>query len=174
MPAATAQAIAGVSPSRESEIEAVYPSVAATFLGQIVGVILGAVNAIPIHVVRMLGMLVVGAALAPIGLLAYTLMKLFGRYYLITNRSIQARNMIGGRLLQQVSLSEVADAEIAGGTGYAFHRVGDVILYSAQGDRLMTIAAIPYPDRLRHVILDARNARIRSDESLNVIRGRAS
>lgn len=172
MPAATAQAIAGVSANRETEIEAVYPSVAGGFLGQIIGVIMGAVDAIPIHVARLLGLLIVGAALVPLGLLAYVLTKLFGSVYIVTNRSIQARSLIGGRLLQQVTLSDVADVGIAQGTGYAYHRVGDVILYNSQGDRLMRIAAIQHPERLKHVLLEARDARLFSDESLQTIQRR--
>ena len=45
-------------------------------------------------------------------------------------------------------------------------------LLNAKGDVLMQIAGITRPERFRQVILDAREARIRNDHSLEVIRSR--
>ena len=182
MSSAFAQPIAGVSANREAEIEAVYPSVAAGVLGWAIGVVLGGISdaiptqrgilGVPIVAVRLLLLLIVGSLAAPFALLAYILSKLFGHYYIVTNRSIQRKGMIGGALHRQVALAEIASIEIATGSGYRFHRVGDLNLLNSQGAVLMTVQAIPYPQRLKQIILDAREARILSDASLSRIDAR--
>lgn len=172
MAVATAQPIAGVPSTREIDIESVYPSVASTLLGQLVGGIMSAAAGLPVLPFRLLVMVVLGALLAPLGLLAYIITKLFGNRYVLTNRSVQVRRMIGGNRLQQVALADVADVVIERLPSQAFLRVGDLTLRNAQGNDLLTIPAIPYPQRFRQIILDARDARTSADESLARIRSR--
>jgi hypothetical protein len=172
MPVLTAQPIAGVPAGRETEIEVVYPSVASSSLGQFVGVVMGMAAGVPTTFLRVLASLVLGTIMLPLGLLAYALQKLLGTCYVLTNRSIYSRSIIWGGKGPQVALGDIAHIEITGGSGYEFHRVGDLQLESAQGNLLMTIPAIPYPARLKQVILDARAARVESDESLARIASR--
>ncbi|MCA8998508.1 MAG: PH domain-containing protein [Planctomycetaceae bacterium] len=167
-----AQPIAGVSTSRESELEAVYPSVAATLLGSIVGGFLGAASAVPLLPLRLLVMVVVGAAMAPLGLLAYGLQKVFGNVYAVTNRSVQVRKSLTKTQVQQVALSEIENIRIQTSGSYHFFRAGDLVLENAQGNDLLTIPGIPYPERLRQIIFDARDARLLADASLSTIQGR--
>ncbi|WP_437203111.1 hypothetical protein [Planctomicrobium sp. SH664] len=170
----TAQPIAGVSAGRETEIESIYPSVAGGFLGRLIGVLMGAAGSIlPFTPFRQLLQLLMGTLLAPLGALAYLLTKLLGDYYVLSNRTVTRKKMIGGKVIKQVPLSDVAHISIATPPGSAFHRTGDVQLEDAAGNLLLVISAIQFPQRLRQVILDARDARIRNDESLATIRARA-
>ncbi|MEW4489052.1 hypothetical protein AB1L42_13305 [Thalassoglobus sp. JC818] len=173
MNVAVVQPIAGVSVNRETDIEAVYPSIASGFLGQLIGMIMGAVSAaIPVTFIRVIVLVAVGAALLPLGLLAYALNKIFGVCYIVTNRSVQKRSFLGNSMTAQVALTDIDHIEIASGAGYKFHRVGDLNLVGAQGNLLLTIEAIQFPERLKHVILDARQARQLSDRSLAQIQSR--
>jgi len=170
---AATQAIAGVSSSSEAEIEAVYPSIAANALGQVIGVIMGGVSAaLPILILRLPAMIIVGAVMIPLGLLAYACQKLFGTCYVVTNRGIHQRKVFGYAIVDSVTLTDIDNIDIVTQGGYEFHRVGDVVLQNASGAAIMTIAAIQYPERLRQIILDARAARMANDESLAHIRGR--
>lgn len=173
MPVLAAQPIAGVSSNRETEIEVIYPSVASGVVGRLAGAIMGAAAATPFLPLRLLVMVIVGALLGvPLGLLAYALTRLFGNCYVLTNRSIRARSIVGAKSGPATPLADIAGISIARRPSYKFHRVGDLNLENAQGDVLMTIPAIPYPERLRQVIVDAREARLRSDESLAAIQKR--
>lgn len=160
------QPIAGVSAKKEAELEAVYPSVAAGQLGRGIGMVMELAEQVPTLPLRLIAYLVLGAAMSPFGVLAYALSKLTGGYYLLTNRSIQSRSILGGQLRSSVPLADIAHIEIQQQSGYAFHRVGDLVLIGASGQELLRIAAIPYPERLKHGIQEARTARLLSDESL--------
>jgi hypothetical protein len=174
MPVGVTQAIAGVSANRETRIEAVYPSVASTALGRLIGLLMGGVGAIPVTVVRLVGSVLIGSLLFPLGMLIYLLLKVLGSCWIVTNRSVQQRKVIGGGLVAEVALGDIGDFAVTQRTGYRFFRVGDLHLLDAQGDRLMTLSGIQYPDRVRHVIMDARDARLRSDESLQLIQARTA
>ncbi|QDT35506.1 hypothetical protein [Thalassoglobus polymorphus] len=175
MATATVQPIAGVSANREADIEAIYPSIAGSALGGLIGSIMDGVAGVPFLPLRLVISILVGALLLPLALLAYILTKLFGSYYVLTNRSIQQRNIIGNALSQQIALTDFEEIEIAssGSGGYKFHRTGDLNLQNAKGTTLMTLTAISYPERLSQIIFDAREARIQSDESLSIIQNRA-
>lgn len=172
MASAMAQPIAGVSTNRETEIEAVYPSVAGSGLGALMGSILGPLAQIRTTVIRVPLMVAFGGLLMPLAIVAYAATKILGNHYIVTNRSVQRRAILGGAMFGQVALADIHDVYISAGASYAFYRVGDLHLVDAQGNDLLVLAAVPYPDRLRQVILDAREARRLSDASLAHIQGR--
>jgi hypothetical protein len=172
MPVLTAQPIAGVPAGREIEIEVVYPSVASSPLGRFVGVVMGLASGVPTTLLRVVFSVLLGLLMLPLGLLAYALQKLMGNCYVLTNRSIYSRSIIWGGMGPRIPLADIAQIQIVGGSGYEFHRVGDLHLENAQGTVLLQIPAIQYPFRLKQVILDARAARIESDESLARIQSR--
>ncbi|WP_417849537.1 hypothetical protein [Thalassoglobus sp.] len=173
MATATVQPIAGVSANREADIEAIYPSVAGSALGGLIGSIMDGVAGVPFLPLRLVISILVGALLLPLGLLAYILTKLFGSYYVLTNRSIQQRSIIGNALSQQIALTDFEEIEITSSGGYKFHRTGDLNLQNAKGTTLMTLTAISYPERLSQIIFDAREARMQADASLAIIQNRA-
>lgn len=168
---AIAQPISGVSANRETEIEIVYPGVAAGVLGKVVGLFMGVANGLPFTPVRLLACVMMGTVLVPLALLGY-FTKLLGNCYVLTNRSVYPRRIIGSRRDPGVSLTDIAQIEIGSGAGYQFHRVGDLRLLGAQGNTLLVIPAVAFPERLKQIILDAREARRHSDAALGVIQKR--
>lgn len=172
MVVAAAQPIAGVSSGRETEIEVIYPSVAARPLGQFVGGLMSIPMSLPFTPLRLIGLVVFGAVLAPLGLLSYLFAKAFGNCYVLTNRSIRARSIVWGGGGPAVPLADIASITIARGAAQDFHRAGDLRLENAQGNVLLTVPGIQFPERAKQIILDARNARLQSDESLAQIQRR--
>ena len=181
MATAIAQPIAGVPANRETDIEVIYPSVAAGFLGGIIGSLMSIPMGIPFGkgiagtislAVRLAIFVILGSICVPLVLLAYVFTKVFGHSYVLTNRSVQQRSFLGGTMTNQVALSDISNVEITTKPTYAFHKVGDLNLLNSQGATLMTVTAIPRPHRLSQIILDAREARVQSDNSLAAIQSR--
>jgi len=173
MSVVAAQPIAGVSANREAEIEIFYPSVAAGKLGQLIGQVMGLANLVPTTPLRLFASVILGIPMSLLAVLAYALNKLFGRCYLLTNRSVSVKPVLGSHLSQTVTLGDIAQIEISTSrSGYHFHRVGDVNLENAQGNILLTIRAVTYPQRVKQVILETQAARLLNDESLAVIQKR--
>lgn len=172
MTTAAIQPIAGVSAGKENDIEAIYPSIAGGALGGLIGSIMGAIASVPLLPLRLLVYIAVGAVCLPYAILAYALSKVTGSYYLLTNRSVQKRTILGGAMTQQVALSEIEEIVISTRSAYAFYHAGDVELQNASGNTLMVLEAVTYPDRVAQVIVDAREARRRSDASLAAIQAR--
>lgn len=172
MSVAVAQPIAGVSANREAEIETIYSSVAAGSLGQIIGMVMGIAAAVPTVPLRLIAYVLLGIPMSVLGVLAYGLAKLFGKCFVLTNRSIRASSIVGGKSGRPVPLGDIAHIAIATKSGYAFHRVGDVVLENAQGQTLLVLPAITFPERVKNLILDTQTARQLSDESLAHIQAR--
>jgi len=173
MSVAVAQPIAGVSANREAEIEVIYPSVAAGALGQMIGAVMGIANTVPTTPLRLLASLLLGIPMSLLAVLAYALNKIFGTCYVLSNRSVSSRSILGGRTGKSVPLTDIAHIEIhTSGNGYQFHRVGDVQLENAQGNVLLSLTAVSYPQRVKQIILDAQAARMLNDESLLLIQKR--
>lgn len=165
------QAISGVSAGVENTIETVYPSVAATGLGRFFGRLY---NSIPLKIngIR-LSQILFCLPTAPIPVLfLYLPMKVTGNRYTLTNRSVQIWSALGGRMIQQVPLTEIAEIEVSVLPGQEFYKAGDLLLLNARGDVVMQLDGVPHPERFRRIILDARNARLQSDESLAAIQSR--
>jgi hypothetical protein len=167
--AAPPQAIAGVSPAHEREIETEVPSIAATGLGRLIG---GLMSCMPAIGSVRLSYLLFGLPLAPLGLVVYLLKKVVGQRYTVTNRGVSIGRIISGQVVKQVPLKDIAgvDVEVLG--GQEFFRAGDVVLRNGRGDEILRCAGVPQPERFKHVILEAREARLQSDEALAAINKR--
>jgi len=168
--AAPPQAIAGVSPSQEREIETEFPSIAAVGPGRLLG---GLMNCIPVSIGSVkLSYLLFGLPLAPLGVIGYLQLKLTGQRYTVTNRSVSIRSALTGQVGKQVALKDVAavDVEVLG--GQEFFRAGDVVLRNASGDEILRCSGVPQPERFKHVILATRDARLQSDDALAAINKR--
>ncbi|MFG0335422.1 MAG: PH domain-containing protein [Maioricimonas sp. JB049] len=165
------QAISGVSAGVENTIEIVYPSVSATGLGRLFGRLY---NSIPLKINGIkLSQILFCLPTAPIPtLFLYLPMKVGGNRYTLTNRSVQIWSALGGRMVQQLPLTEIAEIQIHVQSGQEFFNSGDLVLINNRGDVAMQLDGVPYPHRFRQIILDARNARVQSDESLAVIQAR--
>jgi hypothetical protein len=161
------QPIAGVSIRQERVIEVVHPSVAAVAPGRLIGRIM---DSMPARVFgQRLSNLLFGLPLAPLGLIGYLLLKVTGQRYIVTNRSVSIAKALNDLSLKQVPLKDIAEIAIDVLPGQEFHHAGDLVLLNAKGDTVLRLAGVCRPDRFRHVILEARDARMSSDESLAAI-----
>jgi hypothetical protein len=164
------QAIAGVSAGAASELESVYPSIAATSLGRLIGIIC---DSIPLRIGGVkLSALLFGLPLAPVALLPYFFMKLFGQRYIVTNRTVRIASTLGVRLFREIPLGEIDNIAVDEQAGQAFFHAGDLVLLNAGGGAIARLDGVPRPYRLRQIILDAREARRQNDASLATITSR--
>lgn len=162
MVATKPQPISGVSAGYENVIETLYPSISAGGFGQF----LGRAAVLWYVILAPLGW--------PLALTLYFFQKVFGDRYVVTNYSVQIWKAMGIRLLKQTPLSDIATITVAPEDGQAFYKAGNLTLRNAAGDMLLTLAGVPYPDRFRQVILEARDARMQTESSLAQIRARQS
>lgn len=164
------QPIAGVSTSQEGPIDIVYASIAATALGRLIGAIM---DCIPVRIWGVkVSNLLFGLPLAPLGLTCYLLRNIFGQHYELTNRSVAILSA-GGVRQRQVALKDIASVEVDVRPGQEFHHAADLVLLNAKGDEILRLAGTPRPERFRRNILEARDARLQSDESLARINKRS-
>ncbi|MBX3440576.1 MAG: hypothetical protein KF861_24005 [Planctomycetaceae bacterium] len=170
MPAVKPQAVSGVSAGRETMIETVYPSIAASGIGKAIGMVC---DSIPLRIAGVkLSYLLFGPLMVPFALIGYTIFKLADNRYVVTNRSVRVLSSLGDKMKTQVSLSDIDQILVNVQPGQAFYHAGDLILLKANGDELLKLPGVPRPARLRQVILDARQARLLSDASLATINKR--
>ncbi len=163
--------ISGVAAGREALLETACPSVAASPIGRFIGLLM---DSIPLRIggIQLSHVLFAPVAI-PLGVMGYALFKLFGNRYEVTNRSVRIRKLLGGNLQKQIALTDFTDILVERQAGQDFHRAGDLHLVNAKGDSLLVLPGVPSPERLQHVILSAREARLKSDASLKTIQGRA-
>lgn len=164
------QAIAGVSAGLDREIETVYPSIASTGIGRAIGAIC---DSVPLRVGGIkLSALLFALPLAPVAVVPYALLKLFGRRYVLTNRVLRITSALGGRLYREIGLGEFENIGIEFHTGQQFYHAGDLVLLKANGDAVATLPGVPRPERFRQILLDARDARLSCDAALATMTAR--
>jgi hypothetical protein len=163
------QAISGVSPGFESIVEEMYPSIAATGIGQVLNNVYEAVPT------RIWGIKLTNAfalPTAPLGMVVYLLMKVFGERYVVTNRAVKRVAALGFRLFQEVPLAQIAGVSIDPDSRLAFFKTGDVRLTNAAGETLLLMRGIPYPERFQQVINETRTAKSQTAAALATINAR--
>ncbi len=171
------QAISGVSAGAEAEITTAYPSLAATGLGRSIGRMCQGVlitHGIPFW--RLLVMLPVWLVVVPIAmtvtLVLYFVTKIFGQRFVLTNRSLQVRQMIGVRLNAQTPLADIKNIAIAELPGQAFYKAADLLVQGGDGKTLVRLQGVQRPAVFKQTILEARDARQQVEESLKAIQSR--
>ena len=157
------QAIAGVSAGSENQLMTKWPSIAALGLGRFLGQLMASVP------IRFLLALPVGA---PVGVLLYFVQKVTGERFTITNKSVQRWTGLGGRMIQRIELSDIANIEVRQQSGQAFYNASDLLLLNAKGDVAMRLEGLPHADIFRENITKARESFLRVQESLNTIKAR--
>ena len=177
---AKSQAISGVSAGTEAEIMTAYPSVAAMGAGQSIGRLCDAVplktNGVPwprLVVAILFWPIVVPFALT-VGLLLYSYMKLLGKRYVLTNRSLEVRQMIGVRNYAHANLTDIKQVIIRELPGQAFYKAADLIGTGADGKTIIRLEGVQRPAVFRQTILEARDAKSQIEESLKAIQSRRS
>ena len=171
------QAISGVSAGTEAEITTAYPSLAATGLGRAVGRMCGGV--LITHGVswpRLLITLPLWLVVVPIALtvtlILYFVTKIMGQRFVLTNRNLQVRQMIGVRLNSQAPLADIKTIEIDEQPGQAFYKAADLLIKGADGKTILRLEGVQRPAVFRQTILEARDARQQVEESLKAIQSR--
>jgi hypothetical protein len=164
------QAISGVSAGQETIIESVFPSIAASGLGRLIGRIC---DSIPIRINGIkLSYLLFAPLLAPLGAIGYLKFKVFDPQYVLTNRTLQVRSSLGNRLISQATLSDIDNIAIEVLPGQEFFKAGDLEVLNSRGDVILRLPGVPRPERFRQVVLDAREARSQNDAALKTIMAR--
>lgn len=163
-------AIAGVSPSHDTTVTSFWPSVAANPAGRLIGTIC---NSIPIKINGIAISALFALPLAPLAALIYLWMKLFGKRYVLTRKSISSWSSMGQQLFKSVPLTEIAAVEVNEQGGQAFYRAADLELLAADGAVLLRMHGISHPRTARQIILETRQAALETAASLEAIRKRA-
>ena len=163
------QAISGVSPGYESIVEELYPSIAATGIGQALN---GLYECIPIRIWGIKLSHVFALITAPLGMLIYLLMKVTGSRYTVTNRSVKRVAALGLKLLDEVPLSQIAQVTIDPDSRQAFYKTGDIRLSNSAGNTLLLLRGVPYPERFQQVINETRDAKSQTAAALATINAR--
>ncbi len=164
------QAIAGVSASGESDIRSEYPSIASTWFGRLLGELC---ELIPIKIWGVkISYLLIAPLVAPIAPLIYLITKLTGERWALTNRSLQRWSMLGTRLIQSVSLTEISDITVHQQDGQSFYRASDLYVLNAKGDPVMMLSGVPQAEIFRATVLKVRDARQQVEASLKTIQAR--
>jgi hypothetical protein len=164
-------AISGVSASLEAEIMTIYPSVASMGLARALG---GLYEILPLKIfgVKLSYMLFV-LPTAPLALLMYSMLKVVGHRFTLTNRSMQKWKSLGSHKVSQVALTDITSIEVRQLAGQKFYKAGDLVLIGGKSnDELMTISGVPYPHIFKQTILEARDARQMTAASLATIKAR--
>ncbi|MFN5298540.1 MAG: PH domain-containing protein [Planctomycetaceae bacterium] len=164
-------AISGVSASSEALIQTVYPSIAATGLGKLLGSLY---ECLPIKIGDLkLSNLLFPLPTAPLAAGLFFHLKAFGQVYSLTNRSVRIKAALTPQLYQRVPLEEIAEVVVDQKPGQVFYHSADLLLKGAKGNVLAVLAGVPRADVFRQSILEARDARVKTSASLATIDARA-
>ncbi len=167
-----AQPIAGVSIVRETELESVYPSVASLGVGRLIGTLMQAPASISSATIRIGIQFLLGCLLAPVSAVAYGAGKVVRNNYVITNRSVVVKAILGSKRKSEVPLAEISDIQITSRPGYEFHHAGDLILKNRDGKTLLEMVAIIHPGRVKNVLLETQAAHAQAVQAQAVIQAR--
>lgn len=80
---------------------------------------------------------------APIAILLYFLQRVFGQYFVLTNRSVQIWAARSGRRISTVELSQIDDIEVLQAPGQKFYKAGDILLRGSNGQILERLNGVP-------------------------------
>jgi Bacterial PH domain len=166
------QAISGVTAGVETEIMTIYPSVASTGLGRILGSLYESIP-LKINGVKLSNLLFV-LPTAPFALALYAMLKIAGRCYRLTNRSVQIWSTLGQRLYVQATLGDIRAVEVEQSPGQVFYKSADLVLRGADGAPILRLEGVQRAEVFRQTILEARDAHAQVEASLATIRARQS
>ena len=164
------QAIAGVSASEETEIRMKYPSVASTFIGKAIGSLC---DCIPVKIWGVkVSYMIFALPLAPLGVLLYALLKLAGRKYILTNRSVQVWSSLLPTCLKSIDLTTIDQIDIYQDDGQQFFNAANLVLLDKKGDSILHMPGLQSADIFQAIILKARDARVETEAAMATIAAR--
>jgi hypothetical protein len=156
------QAISGVSAGLENVVMTVYPSIAATGRGRLLGRVY---EAIPVRICGIkLSNLLFTLPTSPLALGLYAETKVFGNRYVLTNRRVT--------VLMEVALPAIEEIEVEQLDGQQFFHAADLVLLDSRGSVLGRLEAVPRAEIFRQTILEARDALTQTEAALATISAR--
>jgi hypothetical protein len=165
------QPIAGVSSREESVVMTEYPSIGAWMLGRALGSLY---NCIPVRIFGLtISHLIFVLPTAPFAVGLYFLQKLFGQFFVLTNRSVQVWTVRTGRRISTVDLSKIDVVEVVQTPGQEFFKAGDILLRSTTGEILERLEGIPDAPSFCSTIRRTVEARRMVQSSMATIEARA-
>ncbi len=162
-------AIAGVA-SGQALIMAVYPSIACTEFGKLLGRLY---ESLPTRVCGIkLSHLLFPLPTSGFAVGLYFYLKIVGEVYVLTNRTLQLRHSLGNRLIREIKLTDIDQAVVKQESGQEFYPAADIYLLDKAGATMMTLPGVLRAEIFRETILEARDARREVAASLAVIGAR--
>lgn len=166
------QAIAGVSPTKETVVMTEYPSIAAGGIGRFLGRLYECVP------VKLFGTgpsisHVFALATAPFGVLLYAGHKLFGNRYVLTNRGVQIWSSRGNRLVKSVSFGDYDHVELEQVPGQEFFKSSDIRFVAGDGSTVMRLEGVKDAGAFKSTIERTGESRKHVDASMAVIAARS-
>jgi hypothetical protein len=152
----------------ERHITTVYPSVAATGVGKLLGSLSNCLKVGNVTVSAIL----FAPLVAPLAVLIYLGQKVFGHRYEMTDRALKNWAAMSERLDGEAALADIAEIEIAQSSGQTFYHAADLRLLNAAGDAVLVLEGVPRADVFRRLILEARDARGYTEAALATIAAR--
>lgn len=166
------QAIAGVSPATESRVMAVFPSIAATAPGMLLGQLY---DCLPVRIFGVkLSSLLFALPTAPLGALIFLLTKATGNRYVLTNRSIQVWTSLGSRRISSIPLSDIGSVSVEQRPGQVFFRAADIRIKAANGQTLLVLPGVPDFGSFKNAIECTLRSHRLVKSSMDVINARRS
>ncbi|QDT17405.1 PH domain-containing protein [Alienimonas californiensis] len=157
-------------PPPERDVLTVYPGVAATSVGRLIG---RALNCVPLRIgPATLSQWLLGLPLAPLGAAVYFWQKAFGLRYRLTDRRLIVETSLTGRQVDAAELAEVTAAEVTVPSAGRWFRAGDLTLRDRSGARLLTVRSVPHVDNFAARVAEMKGARASVDAAAKQIAAR--
>ncbi|MFP6701616.1 MAG: hypothetical protein VB861_07710 [Planctomycetaceae bacterium] len=167
------QAIPGAETQVERTVIAVWPSIASTGVGRMIGSLIQSAPEIRLPVLNVNLALAPTLLLGPIAAAVYLWVKVIGQRYTVTNRRVLIQGSLTRKLNEQVSLEQIAEVAVAPyRDGQEFYHSADVVLLDQAGKELMRLEAVMRPGVFRQNILETRDARVKVQDALDTIQAR--
>ena len=167
------QAIPGAETQVERTVVAVWPSIASTGIGRMIGSLIQSAPEIRLPVLNVNLALAPTLLLGPVAAAVYLLAKVIGQRYTVTSRRVLIQGSLSRKLNEQVSLEQIDEVAVAPyRDGQEFYHAADVVLLDQAGKELMRLEAVMRPGVFRQNILETRDARVKVQDALDTIQAR--
>ena len=167
------QAIPGAETQVERIVIAVWPSIAATRAGRMIGALIEGAPEMRLPLLKFNLALMPSLLLAPMAALIYIDAKLRGRRYTVTSKRVLIQGSLSRKLFEEVPLESIAEVAVAPyQDGQEFYQSADVVLLGDSGQELLRMEAVTRPGVFRKNILESRDALVLVQEALATIEAR--
>ena len=167
------QAILGAETQVERTVIAVWPSIAATRTGRMIGALIEAAPKLRLPLLKFNLALAPSLLLAPMAALIYLQLKFVGRRYTVTSKRVLIQGSLTRRLFAEVPLENIAEVAVAPyQDGQEFYKSADIVLQGDSGQELLRMEAVTRPGVFRQNILESRDALVQVKDALATIQAR--